>query len=286
MTLLPPPDHAVDDLVTRSLAEDLGRAGDITSNATIPADAHAEARIVARAAGCISGLDIAMKVLHRVDPGIEITKSANDGDIVDAGTVLAIAEGPARSILAAERTALNVLGHLSGIATQVAGVVAQVGDLDVRIADTRKTTPGLRAIEKYAVRCGGGMNHRFGLDDAVMIKDNHIAAVGSITNAVQAARASAGHVVRIEVEVDRLDQLEAAIEAGADIVLLDNMTPAQLQQAVAMAGGRCTLEASGGITPEHVREFAETGVDVISMGWLTHSAPNLDVALDLAPAPH
>ena len=281
MNVLPPPSTEVAALIERAVREDLGRAGDITSNAVISAAATSRARIVARRAGTIAGLDIAARVFEYVDPNIDVELLVADGSSVNTGTVLAKVHGPTRSMLAAERAALNVLGHLSGVATQVAEVVDAVAGLAVQIADTRKTTPGLRSLEKYAVRCGGGMNHRFGLDDAVMIKDNHIAATGSITAAVTAARQAVGHLVSIEVEVDRLDQLDEAVDAGADVVLLDNMTLDELRSAVDTIGGRCVLEASGGITPETVRAIAETGVDVISMGWLTHSAPNLDVALDI-----
>ncbi|MDJ0959152.1 MAG: carboxylating nicotinate-nucleotide diphosphorylase [Acidimicrobiia bacterium] len=281
MNVLPPPSTEVAALIERAVREDLGRAGDITSNAVISAAVTSRARIVARRAGTIAGLDIAARVFEYVDPNIDVELLVADGSSVNTGTVLAKVHGPTRSMLAAERAALNVLGHLSGVATQVAEVVDAVAGLAVQIADTRKTTPGLRSLEKYAVRCGGGMNHRFGLDDAVMIKDNHIAATGSITAAVTAARQAVGHLVSIEVEVDRLDQLDEAVDAGADVVLLDNMTLDELRSAVDTIGGRCVLEASGGITPETVRAIAETGVDVISMGWLTHSAPNLDVALDI-----
>jgi nicotinate-nucleotide pyrophosphorylase (carboxylating) len=287
MTSMPPPDAVVDELIRRALEEDLGRAGDLTSNTVIPADLVASGRIVARAAGVIAGLDIAGRVFTTLDSGITVRTEIADGDRVDAATVLATMSGPARGLLTGERTALNILGHLSGIATQVAAVVELVRGTGVRVADTRKTTPGLRSLEKYAVRCGGGTNHRFGLDDAVMIKDNHIAAVGSITTAVAAARTAVGHVVTIEVEVDRLDQLAEAIDAGADIVLLDNMSLDELASAVEAGRGRCVLEASGAIAPEAALDVAKTGVDVVSIGRLTHSAPSLDVAFDLdAPGPN
>jgi nicotinate-nucleotide pyrophosphorylase (carboxylating) len=283
--VLPPPRPVVDALIAQSLAEDLGRAGDITSNGVIAANVLGNAAIVARKGGTIAGLVIATRVFEQVDAEVHVEHLVEDGARVEPGTVLAVISGSVRSLLTAERTALNVLGHLSGIATQVASVVGDVAHTDVRVADTRKTTPGLRAVEKYAVRCGGGTNHRFGLDDAVMIKDNHIAATGSITASVQAARDAVGHVVSIEVEVDGLEQLEEAINAGVDIVLLDNMSLDDLRSAVRITAGRCLLEASGGITPASARSVAETGVDVISMGWLTHSAPSLDVALDLTPGP-
>jgi nicotinate-nucleotide pyrophosphorylase (carboxylating) len=282
MNLIPPPPHVVADIVERALAEDLGRAGDLTSASVVPASARGEAVIVARGGGIVAGLDIAASVFITVDPAIVVDATACDGDRIAPGARLATVTGPLRAILTAERSALNLVGHLSGIATAVAEAVEQIAGTGARLVDTRKTTPGMRALEKYAVRCGGGSNHRFGLDDAVMVKDNHIAAVGSITTAVGAARAAVGHLVAVEVEVDRLDQLEEAIVAGADVVLLDNMTSDQLLRAVAVAGGRCVLEASGGITLENARAVAETGVDVISMGWITHSAPNLDVALEVA----
>ncbi len=278
---LPPPDTEVSSVIERALAEDLGRGGDLTSNAIIEPTAMGTAEIIARSAGTIAGLEIAARVFERVDPGLRIESLVVDGDRVGPGTVLARVTGPMRGLLTAERTALNLLGHLSGVATQVTAVVDATTGTGVRIADTRKTTPGLRALEKYAVRCGGGVNHRFGLDDAVMIKDNHIAATGSITTAIETARRAVGHVVAIEVEVDRLDQLEEAIHAGAEIVLLDNMSPDDLRTAVQVTAGQCVLEASGGLTPETVRTVADTGIDVISMGWLTHSAPSLDVALDI-----
>ena len=205
----------------------------------------------------------------------------DDGTAVEAGTVIARISGPARAILSAERVALNLLGRLCGIATLTASVAASVAGTGTAIACTRKTTPGLRMLEKYAVRAGGGANHRFGLDDAVLIKDNHVAVAGGVAPAIASARAAVGHLVKIETEVDTLDQLAEALEAGADVVLLDNMGPDDLRKAVEMTGGRIPLEASGGITPENVREIAETGVDVISMGWLTHSARTLDVALDI-----
>ena len=276
----PVPDDEVRSVVRRALAEDLGVAGDITSNTVIPAGAVGTGSIVSRMPGTIAGMGAAAETFAQLDREIEFVPSVRDGNAVAAGTRLATVTGSLRSILTGERTALNLIGHLSGIATQVASVVAAVSGTGVRVADTRKTTPGLRSLEKYAVRCGGGDNHRFGLGDAVMIKDNHIAAVGDIGTAVAQARAGVGHVVSIEVEVETLGQLGEALEAGADIVLLDNMGLETRAEAVELAAGRCVLEASGGITPDSAAAVAATGVDVISMGWLTHSAPNLDVALD------
>ncbi len=274
----------LDDLIIAALREDLGTAGDLTSEACIPAEAMARGNIVARAAGTIAGLDVVRHVFHRVDDRVDVRPRVSDGDQVDAGEILAVVAGPARGILTAERTALNLLGRLSGIATATATLVAAVAGTGTRIADTRKTTPGLRGLEKHAVRMGGGMNHRFGLYDAVMIKDNHLVAAGGIRPALEAVRARVGHTVTVEVEVDSLDQLAELLDVGADIVLLDNMDPATLREAVAMVGGRLVTEASGGITAETVRAVAESGVDVISVGWITHSAPTLDVALDLLPA--
>ena len=271
-----------EDLVRRELAADLGTAGDITTDAIVPGAVQASARIVARHPGRVCGLECAVfafgllgDVRHRVAHG--------DGADVDAGTVLAELDGPARALLSAERTALNILGHLSGIATatrDLVRVVAAAGH--ARVVCTRKTTPGLRALEKYAVRVGGASNHRFGLFDAVLIKDNHRAIAGGVGAAVAAARAALGHLVTLEVEVDPLEQLEAALEAGVDAVLLDNMSHPDLERAVARVGGRVTTEASGGITPETIRDVAATGVDVISVGWITHSAPAFDVGLDFS----
>lgn len=273
----------LDDLITAALREDLGTAGDLTSEACIPAGAMARGNVVARSAGTIAGLDVVRHVFHRLDDGIDVRPRVSDGDRVEAGEILAVVSGPTRAILTAERTALNLLGRLSGIATATATLVAAVAGTGARIADTRKTTPGLRGLEKHAVRMGGGTNHRFGLHDAVMIKDNHLVAAGGIRPAVEAVRARVGHTVTVEVEVDTLDQLAELLDVGADIVLLDNMDPATLREAVAMVGGRMVTEASGGLTGETVRAVAESGVDVISVGWITHSAPALDVALDLLP---
>lgn len=269
-----------EDTVQRALAEDLGRGGDLTSDLAVPAEAAAHANLVARSAGCVAGIDVARTVMELVDAAITWEQHIRDGDVVPAGTVLATLSGAARSLLTGERTALNFLGHLSGIATTTRFIVDAVDGTGTAVAGTRKTTPGLRALEKYAVRAGGGANHRFGLDDAVMIKDNHIVAAGGVSAAVRAVRAGVGHTVKIEVEVESLEQLRELMADPVDIVLLDNMSIEELGDAVAMVDGRMITEASGGITPETARSIAETGVDVISIGWITHSAPNLDVALD------
>jgi nicotinate-nucleotide pyrophosphorylase (carboxylating) len=272
----------IDAAVERALAEDLGRAGDVTSIATIPAGMPARAIVVARRAGAISGLPLVAAVFRRLAPDIDIKAGARDGDIVTAKTELMNIAGDARAVLSAERAALNILGHLSGIATATAEFVKLVKGTQTRICCTRKTTPGLRALEKYAVRCGGGFNHRFGLDDAMLIKDNHIAVAGGVRPVLERARANAGHLVKIEIEVDTLDQLAEVLETGlADVVLLDNMSVADMRNAVAMSGGRVVLEASGGITLETIAAVAATGVDYASSGWITHSAPALDVALDI-----
>lgn len=268
------------DVVRRALDEDLGEAGDLTTEATIPADSRSRAKVVARQAGTIAGLEVAAYVFATVDPGVRADSLVDDGQAVAVGTALMEVEGAARSILTAERTALNLLGRMSGVATATARLVEAIEGTGAVIADTRKTMPGLRALDKYAVRMGGGHNHRFGLHDAVMIKDNHIVAVGSITAAVEAARARVGHTVKIEVEVDSLAQLEELLAVGADIVLLDNMDPATLRKAVEMVDGRMVCEASGGVTLDSVRGIAETGVDLISSGSVTHSAPQLDIGLD------
>ncbi len=273
----------VDTAVTRALAEDLGRAGDVTSVATVPEAAQARAIVVARAAGRIAGLPLVAATMRRLAPDAMIAAQARDGDAVAARATLMTIAGDARGILAAERTALNFLGHLSGIATATAALAAKVAGTRARLVCTRKTTPGLRALEKYAVRCGGGFNHRFGLDDAILIKDNHIAVAGGIAAALQRAKSVAGHLVKIEIEVDSLDQLRAVLDSGlADVVLLDNFSLPMLKDAVALVGGRLTIEASGGITHDNAGAIAATGVDYLSSGAITHSAPNLDVALDIA----
>ncbi|WP_375205459.1 carboxylating nicotinate-nucleotide diphosphorylase [Hyphococcus sp.] len=270
----------VEDAVARALKEDFGDAGDITTNATIPADAIAKAVIAARKPGTIAGVDAALAAFSFTDPAINVSIEKDDGARVQKGDVILTIEGPARGVLSGERVALNFMGHLSGVATATAALVDAVKGTKAKIVCTRKTTPGLRAFEKHAVRCGGGHNHRFGLYDAVMIKDNHIAASGGIAKALADAREAVGHMVKIEIEVDSLDQLEEALANGADVVLLDNMAPADLKRAVEINKGRAVLEASGNVTIETVRAIAETGVDVISSGWITHSAPNLDLGLD------
>jgi nicotinate-nucleotide pyrophosphorylase (carboxylating) len=273
----------IDAAVTRALVEDLGRAGDITSVATVPEAAQGRAAVVARAAGVIAGLPLVEAALRKLGPRIEIMTLARDADMVTARTTLMTIHGPARAILGAERVALNFLGQLSGVATATQAFVRCVAHTKARITCTRKTTPGLRALEKYAVHCGGGFNHRFGLDDAVLIKDNHIAVAGGISAVLRRARAAVGHMVRIEIEVDTLEQLREVIESGgADVVMLDNMDTATLRRAVDMVGKRLVTEASGGVTLESVATIAETGVDYISAGWITHSAPQLDVALDMS----
>jgi nicotinate-nucleotide pyrophosphorylase (carboxylating) len=271
----------IDSVIMRALAEDLGRAGDVTSTATIPEDKQARGVVVARRAGVISGLPLVAATFAKLAPAIEISAHQRDGANV-ARTALLTLTGPARAILAGERVALNLLGRLSGVATATHEFVRRVAGTRTRICCTRKTTPGLRALEKYAVRCGGGFNHRFGLDDAILIKDNHIAVSGGIRPVLERAKAAAGHLVKIEIEVDTLDQLRTVLEVGlADAVLLDNMDVATLRTAVAMVAGRFPLEASGGITLDTIAEIAATGVDYASSGWITHSAPNLDVALDI-----
>ena len=270
-------------VIARALQEDLGLAGDITTAAVIPAEARIEARLSARQAGRIAGLAVALEVFRTLDPEVAGEPLKAEGSDVAAGTPLATLRGPARPILTGERTALNILTHLSGIATATRRAVAAVGPHPTRVACTRKTTPGLRSLEKYAVRVGGGLNHRFGLHDGVLIKDNHIAAAGGLRRTVEGARAALGPMVKIEVEVDTLDQLQEAMAAGADAVLLDNMAPDVLRDAVSLVDGRAVTEASGGIRPETIGAYAATGVDIVSLGWLTHSAASLDIGLDVAP---
>ena len=269
-------------LVEAALTEDLGRRGDVTSQATIPADMQAQLQIKARQAGVICGMDLARLSFALVNAQIEFAAQVVDGETVAAGTVLAIVSGNARHLLTAERTALNFMTHLSGIATATRQIVDSVAEYPAQITCTRKTIPGLRTVQKYAVRCGGGRNHRLGLDDAILIKDNHIAIAGDIKTAIQQAQDFAGHLIPIEVEVDTLAQLEQALEAGVSLVLLDNMSPETLSKAVTMCKGRAKTEASGGITPETVQAVAETGVDFIAMGYLTHSTTALDIGLDFS----
>ncbi|KAF0569060.1 Quinolinate phosphoribosyltransferase [decarboxylating] [Psychrobacter nivimaris] len=269
-------------LVENALTEDLGRRGDVTSQATIPADMQAQLQIKARQAGVICGIDLARLSFALVDAQIEFIAQVQDGETVEAGAVLATVKGNARHLLTAERTALNFMTHLSGIATATRQIVDSVAQYPAQITCTRKTIPGLRIVQKYAVRCGGGRNHRLGLDDAILIKDNHIAIAGDIKTAIQQAQKFAGHLIPIEVEVDTLEQLEQALDAGVSLVLLDNMSPETLSQAVTMCKGRAKTEASGGITPETVQAAASTRVDFIAMGYLTHSTTALDIGLDFS----
>ena len=272
----------IEAAVTRALAEDLGRAGDITSIATVPEDTPGRAVLNARQAGVIAGLPLVAATFQRLSPEIAIAAHARDGTTIKAKTALMTISGNARAILGAERTALNFLGHLSGIASATADFVRRIAHTKARVICTRKTTPGLRALDKYAVRCGGGYNHRFGLDDAMLIKDNHIAVAGGIAAVLKRAKATAGHLVKIEVEVDSLDQLKEVLDVGlADVVLIDNFDLQAMRMAVAMVAGRLVIEASGGITLDTAAAIAETGVDYLSSGALTHSVQNLNVGLDI-----
>ncbi len=268
------------DLLRRALAEDLAAAGDITTDAVVPAGVRMQATLVTREHGTVAGLEASVRVFTLLDTDVTITTRVDEGAKVQAGTALASLEGPAAALLAGERTSLNLLCHLSGIATATTAAVAAVEGTGATVADTRKTTPGLRALEKMAVRLGGGRNHRFGLYDAVLIKDNHLALVGTVDAAVRRARDRVGHMVKIEVEVETLDALQEALDAGVDAVLLDNMSPPLLREAVRLVDGRCVTESSGSITLDTIRAVARTGVDVVSLGWITHSAPALDIALD------
>ncbi|HUI20469.1 MAG TPA: carboxylating nicotinate-nucleotide diphosphorylase [Methylocella sp.] len=270
----------IEPLVRAALLEDLGRAGDLTTDAIVPSGLMTHAALVARQSGVLAGLDLAKLAFELIDPKIVVDGEEHDGVALAPGQVIAKVRGPAGGILTAERTALNFLGHLSGIASVTASIVAAVQGTKAQIVCTRKTTPGLRTVEKYAVRAGGGGNHRFGLDDAILIKDNHVAIAGGIRQALQRARAAAGHLVKIEIEVDRLDQLNEALAEGADAVLLDNMSLEMLAEAVGIVAGRAITEASGRVTPASAPAIAATGVDLISIGWLTHSAPVLDIGLD------
>ncbi len=274
------PRMMIEPLVRAALREDLGQAGDITTEAVVPPEAFAEAALVARQPGVIAGLDLAKLSFELIDPAIETGIERPDGSGVEAGETIATVRGLARGILMAERTALNFLCHLSGIATATAAMVKAAAGHKARIVSTRKTLPGLRGLEKYAVRMGGGANHRFGLYDAVLIKDNHIAIAGSVAEALRRARENNGHMVKIEVEVESLAQLKEALAFGADAILLDNMDPNGLAEAVALVGGRALTEASGGVRLDNVAAIAATGVDLISVGRLTHSAPALDIGLD------
>ncbi|MGA0605335.1 carboxylating nicotinate-nucleotide diphosphorylase [Phenylobacterium sp. VNQ135] len=278
----PIPDLLILPTVRQALAEDLGRAGDVTAQACVPADAELACTFGARRGGVVAGLACARLAIAELDPAATFTPRVADGERVEAGTVLAEVRGNARAVLSAERTALNLFGRLCGIATLTREYVDTVEGTRARITDTRKTTPGLRHIEKYAVRCGGAVNHRFGLDDAILIKDNHVAACGSVGEAVRRAKAFAGHLMKVEVEVDSLAQLHEALAEAPDVIMLDNFSLADMAEAVRLVAGRVVLEASGGVTLETLRAIAETGVDVISVGALTHSAKVLDIGLDAA----
>lgn len=275
-----PPDALIyADIVRQTLAEDLGRAGDLTTDSIVPADVVGRGRIVSRQSGRIAGTGVALELLRALDPDLRVVSVRPDGSDVEPGDLVLEVVGRAGALLTGERGALNLLGHLSGVATRTRAMVEAVGGTGAEITCTRKTMPGLRALQKYAVRVGGGRNHRFGLDDAVLIKENHIAIAGGVGEALRRARARVGHLVKIEIEVETLEQLEEALRGGADAVLLDNMTPAQLREAVARAKGVVILEASGGISEETVAAVAATGVDLISCGALTHSAAALDLSM-------
>jgi nicotinate-nucleotide pyrophosphorylase (carboxylating) len=280
LTLPPLLPFIYEPLVRTALLEDLGRAGDITADAIVPVDRWASLVLRARQRGVIAGLEVARCALQTISPAIKLTAERPDGSAVAPGEIIATVEGPARALLTGERTALNFLCHLSGVATATAMLVDAVRGTRAKIVCTRKTTPGLRALEKYAVRAGGGSNHRFGLDDAILIKDNHIALAGGIRTAIERAKTNAGHLVKIEVEVDTLAQLETALTLGVDAVLLDNMGVDDLKKAVAMAAGKVITEASGRITTATAPAIAASGVDLISVGWITHSAAALDIGLD------
>lgn len=280
MTVAPLPRMLIEPLVRAALLEDIGRAGDITTDAIVPVEARARTALVARQAGVVAGLDLALLAFDLLDPSIVAEVQRPNGSVVAPGDVIAILTGPARGMLSAERVALNFLCHLSGIATATAAIVDAVRGHRTRVTCTRKTIPGLRAVQKHAVRIGGGANHRFGLDDAVLIKDNHIAMAGGIGCAVERVRGAVGHLVKVEVEIDTLAQLNEALAVGVDAVLLDNMHSDILRQAVATVGGRAITEASGGITPATASAIAATGVDLMSIGWLTHSVAALDIGLD------
>jgi nicotinate-nucleotide pyrophosphorylase (carboxylating) len=281
--LSPLPRLLVEPIVRTALIEDLGRAGDITTDAVIPADASLRGAIVAREPGVIAGVDAALLAFTLIDPAVTVDVDRPDGSRVERGEAVLHVDGPARSILSAERVALNLLCRMSGIATATAALVDAIRPHGhARIVCTRKTTPGLRSLEKHAVRAGGGVNHRFGLDDAVLIKDNHIAIAGGVRAALERARATVGHLVKIEIEVDTLDQLDEVLEVGADAILLDNMSPDTLSEAVRRVNGRAITEASGRVTVATAPAIAAAGVDLISTGWITHSAPILDLGLDVA----
>ena len=281
MSLTPLPDILVEPVVRAALLEDLGRAGDVTAAACLPAGEQITATFAARVEGRLAGLDCARLAIAAMDPMARFETNRGDGDDIAVGEVIARVSGDARAILSSERVALNLLSRLCGVATLTRAYVRTVEGTKARIVCTRKTTPGLRALEKYAVRCGGAVNHRFGLDDAILIKDNHIAACGGVARALERARAAAGHLMKIEIEVDRLDQLEEALPFRPDVIMLDNFALADMRDAVARVAGAVVLEASGGVNLTTVRAIAETGVDAISVGALTHSAPILDIGLDI-----
>jgi nicotinate-nucleotide pyrophosphorylase (carboxylating) len=271
----------IEPVVRLGLLEDIGHGGDLTTEALVDPQLRATADIVAREDGVVAGLDAARLTFELLDPLTDFTVNVPDGSPARAGQTVARVQSCARALLTGERTALNILARLSGVATATRALVDAVGTAGATIVCTRKTTPGLRVLEKYAVRCGGGANHRFGLDDGVLIKDNHLALAASISEAIDAARRRAGHMVKIQVEVDTLEQLHEVLEAGADAVLLDNMSLEALRQAVELVDGKMLTEASGTITVERVAAVAATGVDLISSGWITHSAPALDLGLDV-----
>ena len=279
--IAPPPRHVIARVVVAALAEDLAEGGDLTTEAVIDSSVHATAQLVSREAGRIAGIDIGLEVFRQIDERIVAEVLLPDGSDVSNDSLIATIHGPARALLTGERVCLNLVGRLSGIATATRTLVAEVAETGAQIADTRKTTPGLRALEKYAVRVGGGRNHRFGLYDAVLIKDNHLAITESITAAIRSAKEVVGRAAKIEIEIDSVELIAEALSAGADIILLDNMHPRELKKAVTIIQGRAVSEASGGVTLETVRAIAATGVDIISVGALTHSAPQLDVALEL-----
>jgi len=274
------PRIVIEPAVRNALLEDLGLAGDITSTAVIPAEHRSRLAMVSRKRGVVAGLDAAELAFQLVDSAVSMIRHLDDGATLKPGDIIATIEGPSRALLTGERTALNFLGHLSGIATVTAGIVQAISGTKASVVCTRKTTPGLRAVEKYAVRAGGGMNHRFALHDAVLIKDNHVAIAGGAGEAIRRAKAGVGHMVKIEVEVDTLEQLHDVMDIGVDAVLLDNMSPNELREAVEIVAGRAITEASGNINPATAAEIAASGVDLLSVGWITHSAPVLDIGLD------
>ncbi len=280
MSIPPLPAIMIEPMVRATLLEDLGRAGDLTTDSIVPADAMTRTALMARQPGVVAGLDFAIMAFRLIDPRIECHVERHDGARLQPGDLIATVSGPARGILTGERTALNFLSHLSGVASATRGIADAIAHTKAQVCCTRKTMPGLRSAQKYAIRVGGGSNHRFGLDDAVLIKDNHVAIAGGVRPAVERARAGVGHLVKIELEVDTLAQLEEALSLGVDAVLLDNMGPDMLREAVAMVGGRAITEASGRITPATAPAVAASGVDLISIGWLTHSVTVLDIGLD------